>query len=566
MIVEERQYQLDCIEAVFAALRQFSKVLISVPTGGGKTVIFSLISESLVGQGKRILILAHRDELIDQAILEIFEATGIVAEKEKAEWEATLRAPIVVASVQTMVRRLPKWPADHFELVVLDEAHHILSPMWLSVANHFSAGKLGVTATPHRGDQQNLGDFFENVAYEIPMISAHNEEPLGLINQGFLCPIVIRSEPIKIKLEVKDENGQVKAVGSESSDAGKDFDKNHIAMAIEPYLDEIAVKIAEHAGMRRTLAFLPLIKTSHKFVESCRKAGINAEHIDGLSEDRKEKLRRFKNWEFDLLSNAMLLSEGFNDPGINCIVVLRPTQSQPLYAQMVGRGTRNAFGKENLLLLDFLWMHERYEIVRPAHLIARDKIEADCITAHTQAAGLPAGIADGLSGEVDLVKAVSDVAAEREEALRKALERQQKKESTTVSPGQFALDHESVKVADYEPITAVDKMPPTQDQMEWLKKIRVHPKTHQIYLKYIPKDIEPQLKKLDWKAIRTRGQATKILNIAFNKKWEPLILASPSQRAQMKRLGHPNPEHATAQAARQFFAEMRRRAKEPQLQ
>src|SRR5689334_17118928 len=111
--------------------------LVVMPTGAGKTIVFAKLAERL--QPKRTLILAHREELIDQAVDKIAKATGIFAQKEKAEHRASLMAPIVVASVQTMIRRLDKWPADHFAQVVVDEAHHALADTYQTVLAHFNA-------------------------------------------------------------------------------------------------------------------------------------------------------------------------------------------------------------------------------------------------------------------------------------------------------------------------------------------------------------------------------------------------------------------------------------------
>ena len=229
---------------------------------------------------------------------------------------------------------------------------------------------------------------------------------LDLIQDGFLSGISIKSVPLQIDLT------------SVKSTAG-DLDSGDLGCVLEPYLSQIAQAIQTHAPFRRVLAFLPLIATSRKFVEACRDIGLSAEHIDGFSPDRREILDRFNRWEFDVLSNAMLLTEGFDDPGIDCVVVLRPTRSRPLYAQMVGRGTRIAPHKDNLLLLDFLWMHERHSIAHPAHLIAGSEAEAEAMTELAQEkAGGGAG-----QDAIDLQGLASETQTKREEALRKQLER-----------------------------------------------------------------------------------------------------------------------------------------------
>jgi superfamily II DNA or RNA helicase len=509
--MQPRPYQTSFIEAVERGWPEFKKQLGVAPTGAGKTIIFSWLAKRLFDStGKRTLILAHREELIDQAIAKLHAATGIIADKEKADFSARLSAPVVVASIQTMIRRLDKWPQDHFGLVVADEAHHVLAKSWRTVLDHFNGDTrtLGVTATPDRGDKKNLGEFFENIAHEIKL--------LDLIRQGFLCPITIRSIPLKIDLSAV------------SSIAG-DLDAGEIGNVIEPFMSQIASAIKQTVGDRKTLCFLPLISTSKKFVDECRSAGINAEHVDGESDDRAEKLKRFANGDFQLLSNAMLLTEGYDCPDISCIVVLRPTRSRPLYAQMCGRGTRIAEGKDNLLLLDFLWMHERHDLVHPAHLIAPDEETAQEMTDIYQDAE-PGGPED-----FDLLQLSSDVAAKREEALRNKLAAMSKRKATFISAEEFALRYHQMEIAEFEPVMRWHSEQCTAKQVEWLEKAGVDPES-----------------------VRGKGQASAILDVFFRERGkEP---ASDKQRWVMQRAGWRStdgargPFEATRNDAREFFA------------
>lgn len=508
-----RPYQSACVESNEASFEECNRILDVLPTGAGKTIIFSFEAQKRIERGERVLILAHREELIDQAITKLHAATGLAAEKERAEFRASLQAKVVVASVQTMIRRLDKWPSDHFGLVVADEAHHVLAGSWQTVVNHFHdhAQVLGVTATPDRGDKKNLGQYFDKVAFEISLFD--------LINQGYLSPIALKSIPLQIDLS------GVRSVAGDFNDAD-------LGSALEPYLGEIAAAIRDHASFRRTLAFLPLIATSHKFVAACRETGLTACHVDGESEDRKDILRRFANYDFDVLSNAMLLTEGYDDPGIDCVVVLRPTRSRPLFAQMVGRGTRCHGGKENLLLLDFLWHHQTHKLVRPAHLIARDDEEAEQITklAQEKTPALPADLAEQLP--MDLQTLAGQATAAREEALRKKLEEQKNKKVKMISAEQFAMQHDSLDAAEYEPTMKWEADAISDKQKKWLERARI-----------------------DISTVRGKGHASKLLGLFFAKK--PAVLASMGQRMKMRQLGHPHWENATEQEARQFFAELR---------
>jgi superfamily II DNA or RNA helicase len=268
--MELRPRQKTFVESVEKGWKDYDKQLGVAPTGCGKTIMFShLAKRQLESTGGRTLILAHREELIDQAIDKLHAATGIRADKEKAEFRASRTSPVVVASIQTMMRRFDQWPADHFELVVCDEAHHSLSDSWKKVLQYFDphAKILGVTATPDRGDKRELGEYYQNIAHEISL--------LDLIKEKFLSQITIRSIPLEIDLD-------------RVSQTAGDFDSAELGGALDPYLGQIADSIKEFAPNRKTLCFLPLIATSKKFTEICVERGLNARHIDGESEDRKE--------------------------------------------------------------------------------------------------------------------------------------------------------------------------------------------------------------------------------------------------------------------------------------
>jgi superfamily II DNA or RNA helicase len=488
-----RPYQQCSIDKIVKGFDEFDRQLLVLPTGGGKTLVFSWLAKTFLP--KRTLILAHREELIDQAIKKLHAATGIMAQKEKAEYEATLSADVVVASVQTMMRRLDKWPAEHFGLVVADEAHHSISDSWMRVLKHFTGAKiLGVTATPDRGDKKNLGQFYQNVAHEVPLFE--------LINDGFLCPISVKAVPLQISL-----NGVKQLAG--------DYDAAQLGDALAPYMDSIAQAIKEHAPGRKTLVFLPLIATSKNFTDCCVKHGLNARHIDGYSEDRREILDAFSNREFDVLNNAMLLTEGYDDPSIDCVVVLRPTRSRPLFSQMVGRGTRICEGKKDLLLLDFLFIHEKHSLVRPASLIAKTDEEAEAMTEKSfeEAEG-------GRQEPLDLQGLASETQIAREKKLRDELAKKAKRKSKSIDPVEFALSLHDPALADYEPEMGWETESVSDKQGELLEKYGIN-----------------------LEAVTTRGMASKLLDkvIARSK----MNLATPKQLKWLIRFKHPSPHTAT---------------------
>jgi len=506
--MKPRPYQNHAITCIRDGFKEFRRQLAVLPTGSGKTIIFAWLAQLFLPL--RTLILAHRDELIDQAIDKIKVATGIQAEKEKAEFKASPHAVIVVASVQSMIRRLDRWPSDHFNLVVADEAHHAISESWQTVLNHFSGRVLGVTATPDRGDKRNLGEYFENVAVDIPLVH--------LIREGFLCPITVKSVPLQIDL-------------SKVHLMAGDFADKELGSLLEPYLATIAGAIKEHASFRKVLAFLPLIDTSHKFVKACSQIGLAAQHIDGGSPDRKEILQRFAAGEFDILSNAMLLTEGFDDPSIDCIVVLRPTKSRPLFAQMVGRGTRIDPIKENLLLLDFLWLHERHRIIHPADLLAKDGEEADIITELTQERSLA-----GYDPEqLDLITLAGCATQIREQKLRQKLAELAARKSKYISAEEFCIQHDAIDEAFYEPTMKWESSSITKKQMRYIKEANIDPES-----------------------IKGRGHASALLSVLFKNK--DLELAPQKQRWVMAQEGHPEPWIATRAEARRFFAQRNKKS------
>ena len=230
--------------------------------------------------------------------------------------------------------RLDRFKPDHFGTIIIDEAHHALSPSYRNVIDYFDGAKvLGVTATPDRGDMKNLGEVFDSLAYEYRITQA--------IKQGYLCKIKALTIPLKLDLS---------GVGI----AAGDYKAGEVGTALDPYLDQIADQMAEHCMNRKTVVFLPLIATSQKFRGILEKRGFRAAEVNGDSEDRAEILADFEAGKYNVLCNSMLLTEGWDCPSVDCIVVLRPTKVRGLYCQMVGRGTRLSPGKDHLLLLDFL--------------------------------------------------------------------------------------------------------------------------------------------------------------------------------------------------------------------
>lgn len=451
--MELRPYQAEARQAVHAEWDAGrSRTLLVLPTGTGKTVVFAAVAEDCVRAGKRVLVLAHRGELLTQAADKIRAATGLQCALEQAE-HSSLDSPlrITVGSVQTLgqPRRLERFDPGRFGCIIIDEAHHAVTGSYRRVLDWFaSAQVLGVTATPDRGDQQNLGKLFDSLAYEYKLTDA--------VREGYLCPILAQTVPLKLDLS---------GVGFTAGD----YAAEGAADALEPCLDQIAAQMEHFCAGRRTVVFLPLIRTSQKFRDILEAHGFAAAEVNGQSPDRAETLAAFAAGKYDVLCNAMLLTEGWDCPPVDCVVVLRPTKVRSLYSQMVGRGTRPAPGKKNLLLLDFLWMTDRHELCRPADLVCSDRTVAARMTEQLAEAGEPREIGEAAA------EAAADVVARREAALAKELAAQRRKKARLVDPLQYEMSIADSDLSGYVPAFGWESGAVTEGQAAALEKAGIDP-------------------------------------------------------------------------------------------
>lgn len=453
--MELRPYQQEAMAAVQAQWEEGRrKTLLVLPTGCGKTIVFCKLAEELVRQGQRVLILAHRGELLEQAAAKLQESTGLACALEKAE-SSSLGSwcRVVVGSVQSLTRqkRLEQFAPQHFGAVIVDEAHHILSDSYQRVLQHFAGTKvLGVTATPDRADMRNLGQFFDSLAYEYTLPQA--------IREGYLAPIRAQTIPLQLDLS---------GVAMQSGD----FKAADLDCALEPYLQQIASEMQKYCRGRKTVVFLPLVSTSQKFCAILQEQGFRAAEVNGESASRAAVLRDFAAGEYDVLCNSMLLTEGWDCPAVDCVVVLRPTKSRSLYCQMEGRGTRLAQGKEYLLLLDFLWHTERHELCRPAQLICAAPEVARQMTENLAA--------DTAGGPVDIMeaeqRASDEVVAQREEALARELSEMRRRKARLVDPLQFEMSIQAQDLLDWRPSFGWEMGPASQKQLELLEKRGILP-------------------------------------------------------------------------------------------
>ena len=450
---ELRPYQQQARDRIHAEWDAgHTRTLLVLPTGTGKTIVFASVAADQVRAGDRVLILAHRGELLEQAADKLQRSTGLVSAVEKAEstcLDSWFR--VVVGSVQTLQRtaRLERFPQDYFGTIIIDEAHHAITDGYRRILDYFSGAKvLGVTATPDRGDMRNLGEVFDSLAFEYKLTDA--------IKEGYLCKIMAQTIPLQLDITSVTMSGGDYAVGG-------------LGTALDPYLEQIAAEMARRCKSRKTVVFLPLIKTSQKFRDLLNTYGFRAAEVNGQSDDRRQVLADFDAGKYNVLCNSMLLTEGWDCPSVDCVVVLRPTKVRSLYSQMVGRGTRLSPGKTDLLLLDFLWMTDKHELCRPADLVCEDRTVARQMTEHLAETGCPEDIEEAAA------QASEDVVAQREEALAKQLEEQRRKKAKLVDPLQYEMSIQAEDLAGYVPAFGWEAGPPSEQQTAALEKLGILP-------------------------------------------------------------------------------------------
>lgn len=453
-MMELRPYQEAARQAVENEWANGHKrTLLVQATGTGKTIVFSQITEDQVCAGKRVLILAHRGELLEQAADKLYKMTGLKASVEKADQTALgTWNRVTVGSVQSMQResRLNKFSCDYYGTIIIDEAHHAITDGYRRVLDHFpDANVLGVTATPDRGDQRHLGEVFDSLAYEYSIAQA--------IKDGYLCKIVAQTVPLQL-----DMSGLKTQAG--------DYTPGSIDTALDPYLEKIADEMLKYCHDRKTVVFLPLIATSQKFQKILNGKGFRAAEVNGQSEDRDQILQDFADGKYNVICNSMLLTEGWDCPDVDCVVCLRPTKVRALYCQMVGRGTRLFKGKKNLLILDFLWMTEKHDLCRPADIICTNEEVSKQMTKNLE---------EDAGEEFDIEEAekeaATDVMQQREESLAKQLEAMRKRKRKLVDPLQFEMSIQAEDLASYQPTLGWEMGPASEKQIAALERYGIFP-------------------------------------------------------------------------------------------
>lgn len=391
-----RYYQADAVEAVHNSFKTNRSTLVVKATGLGKSVLFSRIASDFLSKGK-VLCLAHRTELVNQAAEHILRATGERVDIEQAEQWASIRAKVVSASIQTLSqpKRLTRFAPDHFALVIADEAHHYTSPSFKKILDYFTGAKvLGVTATPDRADEKALGKVFDDVAYVMDIVDG--------IEAGYLVPI--KGQAVLVS-EID--------ISNVSTSAG-DLAVGELDDAMVRAVEGVTQKALELGKDRQGVWFWPGVKSAELAADRINalepgSAGFVSGETD--KEERQELIRRFKRGELKHLVNCAVFTEGFDAPATAMVVMARPTKSRMLYAQCAGRGTRPLpgvtefhHGKENsderrkaiaasrkpdLLLLDFYGNSGKHTLCSPEDILGGDYSEEEVKLAKEKAKETP---------------------------------------------------------------------------------------------------------------------------------------------------------------------------------
>ena len=302
-------------------------VLAVLPTGGGKTVCFAYIADAASRKGNRVLILVHRAELLDQASRSLPMHHGIIAANRAMD----LSHAVQVASVQTVARRLHRLPREMFQLIVVDEAHHTTAGTWAAVVEHFNTAKLlGVTATPIRGDGRGLGEHYQ------AMVEGPSAQ--WLTDNGYLAGARVLAPPGFSAAGLRKRMG--------------DFDAKAAEQRVASIVGDCYSHYCQHLSGQTAIAFCCSVAHAEAVAELFQRQGIAAASIDGSMDTgkRRQLLEDLGTGRLKVLTSCALIGEGVDVPSVGGCILLRPTQSEALHLQMIGRCLRPQAGKRAVIL------------------------------------------------------------------------------------------------------------------------------------------------------------------------------------------------------------------------
>ena len=340
-----RPYQKKAVDSVISRYKNgLTKMLLHLPTGAGKTVIATLLVEKLLtfpGMGK-ILFIAHREEILDQTYGKLKDhLPGLNIQIEQGTRFTSKDAQITIASVQSLIRRKKRFDPKEFSVIICDECHRALAPSWTDVITYFYENKkpdtllLGMTATPRRSDGRSALTVFNEIAYEISLVE--------LQNLGYLVPMQYYTVRTELNLDKVKMSGGDFQVGSLTKIMNT---REKRALALNGWMDK--------GRGKKTIAFCAGVAHARQLAADFARNGIKAEVIDAKTTKRNEILNKFRKNEIEILTNYGVLTEGFDDPGIECILLVRPTTSPLVYTQCIGRGLRPNKGKRACTVIDMI--------------------------------------------------------------------------------------------------------------------------------------------------------------------------------------------------------------------
>lgn len=367
-----RDYQAAAVDATRRAWADGTRrPALVLPTGAGKTIVFAHLAAIMHERGVRTLVLAHRDELIEQAAAKLRAVApdlrvGIV----KGARRETRGRDVIVASVQSLARqsRRDELARAGIRLVIVDEAHHAVANTYMAVLRHLGcfdddpltgAYALGVTATLGRTDRVALGQVWQDVIYKRDIVE--------MIRDGYL----VNAKGIRVRVDGLDLAAVRRHHG--------DYADGALAEAMHAALAPKAVARAyiEHAADRQGILFAPTVEMAYEMAEALAGEGIVAAGIDGTlaTERRRKILADFSRGDLQVVCNCMVLTEGFDAPWCSAVVIARPTSSAPLYIQMAGRALRPHLGKQDALILDVVGVTGKHRLASVVDLVGADRVE-----------------------------------------------------------------------------------------------------------------------------------------------------------------------------------------------
>lgn len=350
--MELRDYQKECIDIIEA--KAPGAYLCQMPTGCGKTATFTHIPR----HGGRVLVLAHREELVRQPAKYYDCPVGFEIATERSHGE-----DVVIASVQSLVNRLDRFAYDEFDKIITDEAHHAAASTYKKIYDHFAPDKhIGFTATPNRGDKAKLDDVYSEIIFQRDLRWA--------IENGYLCNIHCLRVNIGFDLSaVHTRHG--------------DYAPGELEEAMDGTADAIAQAYREYAK-GATLIFSVSIHQAEEIAKRIPGAVV----VTAKTKDRADIIERFTRREIPCIVNVMVFTEGTDIPLVETVIIARPTQSETLYTQMVGRGLRPHPEKEKLILIDCVGVTGKASLCTAPSLIGIDL------------RNVPAGKADEIQGPI----------------------------------------------------------------------------------------------------------------------------------------------------------------------